>query len=71
MKLLLDQGVARSAGSRLQELGHDAVHVGEIGMASATDRAILEEAAQRQAVVVTFDADFHALLALRGELGRR
>lgn len=69
MKLLLDQGVARSAGARLQQLGHDAVHVREIGTASATDRAILEEASQREAVVVTFDADFHALLALRGALG--
>ena len=69
MKLLLDQGVARSAVARLQQLGHDAVHVGELGMTSATDRAILEEASQRGAVVVTFDADFHALLALRAALG--
>jgi predicted nuclease of predicted toxin-antitoxin system len=69
MKLLLDQGVARSALALLQQMGFEAIHVGEIGMAAATDRAILEEALQREAVVVTFDAHFHALLALHGSVG--
>lgn len=58
MRLLLDQGFARSAGPLLQQLGFEAIHVGDIGMAAATDRAILEEAVQREAVVVMFDADF-------------
>ena len=64
MRWLLDQGLARSAAELLCLAGHDAVHVGEIGLADATDTSILNLAALEQRVVVTLDADFHALLAL-------
>ena len=37
-------------------------------MAAASDAEILEEGRQREAVVVTLDADFHALLAISGAL---
>jgi len=63
MKLLLDQGLPRSAVKHLADAGISAEHVGDIGMAAATDEAILEEARRRQAVVITLDADFHLLLA--------
>lgn len=41
-------------------------HVGELGMARASDAEILEEARRRNAFVVTLDADFHSLMALSG-----
>ena len=63
MKLLLDQGLPRSTVKHLAAAGIAAEHVGELGMASASDDAILLAAQQRQAVVVTLDADFHRLLA--------
>jgi len=63
-KLLLDQGLPRSAGVILSQRGWDAVHVGDIGMAAATDVEILGYAEQEMRVVVTLDADFHALLAV-------
>jgi predicted nuclease of predicted toxin-antitoxin system len=63
MKLLLDQGLPRSTVKHLAAAGIDAEHVGDLGMATASDGAILEAARQRQAVVVTLDADFHHLLA--------
>lgn len=44
MKLLLDQGLPRSAADLLRKTGVDTVHVGEIGLAMAEDAAILEEA---------------------------
>jgi predicted nuclease of predicted toxin-antitoxin system len=63
MKLLLDQGLPRSTVKHLAAVGISAEHVGDLGMASASDGAILDAANQRQAVVVTLDADFHHLLA--------
>ncbi len=64
MKLLLDQGLPRSAARLLTSAGWDTVHVGDIGYAAATDEQILLRARDEQRVVVTLDADFHALLAL-------
>jgi predicted nuclease of predicted toxin-antitoxin system len=64
MKLLLDQGLPRSAAKLLTETGIDTVHVAEIGLATADDTDILERARDEKRVVVTLDADFHALLAL-------
>jgi predicted nuclease of predicted toxin-antitoxin system len=64
MRWLLDQGVPRSAAGRLRQSGADAVHTGEIGMAAASDAAILQRALVENRVVVTLDSDFHQLLAL-------
>lgn len=66
MRLLLDQGLPRSTVLHLQNKGIAAVHVGDIGLATASDAKILEFARQEERVVVTFDADFHTLLALSG-----
>ena len=66
MILLLDQGLPRTSVLRLRELGLDAQHIGDVGLATADDRAILEQARQHGEVVVTLDADFHAQLALSG-----
>ncbi len=66
MRILLDQGLPRSATSALRVSGHDAVHVGDIGLARASDQSILERGRSDGAVVVTLDADFHALLAIAG-----
>lgn len=66
MKLLLDQGLPRSAGELLRAASIDAVHVGDNGYATATDAAILQHAAIEMRIVVTLDADFHTLLALSG-----
>ena len=64
MKLLLDHGTPRSAAARLRQAGLDAVHTGETGLAEADDSEIIRRAAAEGRIVVTLDADFHALLAL-------
>lgn len=69
MKLLLDQGLPRSAAAALREVGIDAVHVGDIGMAAALDEQIIARAHAEGRVVVTLDADFHAILALTRATG--
>ncbi|MFA6472096.1 MAG: DUF5615 family PIN-like protein [Candidatus Latescibacterota bacterium] len=66
MKLLLDQGLPRSAAALLRETGIDTVHVGEIGYSTASDSAVLQKARDEGRIVVTLDADFHTLLALSG-----
>jgi predicted nuclease of predicted toxin-antitoxin system len=68
MRLVLDQGVPRDAAVRLRNRGHDCVHVGEIGMHNAADDEILAWSATG-AIVVTLDADFHAILAVSGASG--
>lgn len=63
MKFLLDQGLPRSTVQHLQAIRLDAEHVGPLGLAAARDEAILNEGRLRNAVIITLDADFHAILA--------
>jgi predicted nuclease of predicted toxin-antitoxin system len=69
MRLVLDQGVPRDAAAALRSLGYDCIHVSEIGMSKAADEEILAFSMGRNAVVVTLDADFHAILAVSGAQG--
>ena len=64
MKLLLDQGLPLSAAALLRNTDIDTIYVGEIGMAEAEDVDIIQRARDEGRIVVTLDADFHALLAL-------
>jgi predicted nuclease of predicted toxin-antitoxin system len=64
MKLLLDQGLPRSAAALLCATGIDAIHVADIGFFQAEDAEIIQRAKEENYVVVTLDADFQTLLAL-------
>jgi predicted nuclease of predicted toxin-antitoxin system len=66
MKLLLDQGLPRSTVPFLRKCGFSSVHVGEVGLADASDATILDYSRKESCIVATFDADFHTLLALSG-----
>lgn len=65
-RLLLDQGLPRSAVGLLRDVGWDVQHVADIGMSRALDSEVLEYARLEKRVCVTLDADFHALLAVNG-----
>jgi predicted nuclease of predicted toxin-antitoxin system len=69
MMMLLDQGLPRSTLLHLRNAGVAADHVAELGLATASNLAILEHARDHAQIVVTMDADFHTLLALSGALG--
>jgi len=69
MKLLLDQGLPRSAAEQLRGAGIETTHVGELGMAEVNDERILDYARRVGSVVVTLDGDFHALLAHQSATG--
>ncbi len=66
MILLLDQGLPRSTVHFLRQSGIEARHIGDLGLSAADDAALLERAREEGEIVVTLDADFHALLALSG-----
>lgn len=62
-RLLLDQGLPRSAVRLISAAGWDVVHVGDIGLQRAEDSLVLDRARLDARVCITLDADFHALLA--------
>lgn len=68
MKLLLDQGLPITTAKILRNTGWDVVHTAEVDLSRAKDSEILGVAKQQGRVVVTLDADFHALLVLQGAI---
>jgi predicted nuclease of predicted toxin-antitoxin system len=66
MKLLLDQGLPRSTAALMTAGGIDTVHVGDVGLAAASDVAILRFGLETGRTIVTLDADFNSLLAMSG-----
>jgi len=68
MRFLLNMNIPRELGGRLTGEGHECRHVGDIGMAQATDVGIIEEARRKKEIVVTHDLDYGHLLAFSGEL---
>ena len=65
-RILLDQGLPRSAAELLRAANWEVVHAQEIGLATQSDAEIIQYARNEQRVIVTLDADFHALLAVSG-----
>lgn len=66
IRLLLDQGLPRSAVQRLADRDIDVCHVADIGYSRATDEEITALALEQERTVVTLDSDFHRLLAISG-----
>jgi predicted nuclease of predicted toxin-antitoxin system len=69
MRLLLNQNLSAAVAEQLRTRGFDAVHTREVGLAAAADQQILEWCRLKRRMIVTRDADFHALLALSGAKG--
>ena len=63
MRFLADAGVSPSVVTGLRAAGHDAVHVRDLQMQRAVDRAILDAARNEARVLLTFDLDFGDLMA--------
>jgi predicted nuclease of predicted toxin-antitoxin system len=66
MKFLLNMNLPRVLGRRLVEAGHACRHVGDIGLAQASDREIMVEAERHKEVILTHDLDYGHLLAFSG-----
>jgi predicted nuclease of predicted toxin-antitoxin system len=65
MRLLLDANLSPRVAHHLRSAGFDATHVCDVGLLTATDDEIFDQAATEGLVVVTADSDFGTLLALR------
>lgn len=63
MRLLIDANLSPRVADALRDGGHDVVHVFDIGLADASDEAILARAESERRVIVSSDTNFGALLA--------
>ena len=65
MKFLIDNALSPALAPLLQHAGHDAIHVRSIGLQHADDDVIFDRAAAEHRILVSADADFGTLLAVR------
>ena len=64
MNFLVDMPLSPGLVVWLADRGHNAIHAGSVGLASAADVAIMARARAEDRIVVTADLDFPRLLAL-------
>lgn len=65
MSFLVDNALSPRVAADLCDLGHDAIHVGDVGRARSPDTDIFDFAAHDRRVIVSADTDFSAILAMR------
>jgi len=58
LKFLVDAQLPPALARALSALGHEAVHVEDLGLANAPDLRIWKEAGERGSVIITKDEDF-------------
>ena len=68
MKFLIDAQLPPFLVRLIQEAGHEAIHVADIGMSSSEDTIIWNYAASNSMVILTKDEDFAARIQLRPEI---
>lgn len=66
MKLLFDQNLSFKLVDRLADLFPDSVHVGSVGLSSASDLEIWDYASSNGLAIISKDDDFRQLAMLRG-----
>jgi predicted nuclease of predicted toxin-antitoxin system len=67
VRFLIDNALSPLLAERLNDAGHEAVHVREYDLQAADDERIFERVQEERRVVVSVDTDFGTLLATRQE----
>ena len=62
MNFLIDENLAPRLASELVGVGHDAVHVSNLGLRSSPDQAILKVAFIQKRILISRDTDFGQLI---------
>jgi predicted nuclease of predicted toxin-antitoxin system len=62
---VVDANLSPRLAQLLRDAGHDAVHVRDIGLRTASDDEIIDYAISTDRIVISHDTDFGTLLAYR------
>jgi predicted nuclease of predicted toxin-antitoxin system len=62
---VVDANLSPRLAALLRDAGHDAVHVRDIGLRTASDDEIIDYAISTDRIVISHDTDFGTLLAYR------
>ncbi|WP_419848714.1 DUF5615 family PIN-like protein [Candidatus Poriferisocius sp.] len=65
MRFLIDANLSPQVAQALRVAGHEAQHVSQLDMLTASDETILKWAAEHDSTLITADSDFGALLSIR------
>ncbi|MBM3268715.1 MAG: DUF5615 family PIN-like protein [Candidatus Sericytochromatia bacterium] len=68
MRFLLDASLSPKLGAGLAAAGHDAIHVANLGMASADDGQVMDLAQRESRILLAADSDFGKLLLMSGAM---
>lgn len=63
MRLLVDANLSPRVAIALSKAGLDSIHVGDVGLLTASDQKILDHAEANDLTIVSADSDFGELLA--------